>query len=166
MQRDVLDLVEGVLEHGRLPTAEGRHVAARGAAGGELDASDRPTSSSWRPRWRRGRTRGPSWLPSAKARPSRCRGTRTSRRAAAPSRARGAGPTASCRPGGCSTRRDGARRRRPRVPRLTASMGSTPALRHQSRTRWCRSVFVSVDSQARSRRRGRSATGPTPSSQL
>ena len=37
MKRDVLDMVEGVLEHDALPGAEGRHRARRGAAGGQLD---------------------------------------------------------------------------------------------------------------------------------
>ncbi len=42
VQRDQLDLVEAVLQHGVLPGPEGRHVAARGAAGGELDAGIEP----------------------------------------------------------------------------------------------------------------------------
>ena len=37
VQRDPFDMVEAMLEHDALPFAEGRHGAAGGAAGGELD---------------------------------------------------------------------------------------------------------------------------------
>ena len=53
----------------------------------------------------------------------------------------------------------------PRVPRLIASIGSTPALRAQPMNSCRPNAFDSVVCHAPSRRRGRSATGPTPSSQ-
>ena len=54
----------------------------------------------------------------------------------------------------------------PRVPRLTASIGSTSAARHQSTNSLVPKVFGSVVNQARSSLAGRLSTGPTPSSQL
>ena len=53
----------------------------------------------------------------------------------------------------------------PRVPRLIASMISVPAFSTTANS--CRpKALVSTVCQAQSRRRGRSSTGPTPSSQL
>ena len=42
VQRDVLDMVESVLEHGFFPGAERRHVAAGGSAGRQFDAGVDP----------------------------------------------------------------------------------------------------------------------------
>ena len=53
----------------------------------------------------------------------------------------------------------------PRVPRLTASIGSSSACRHQSMNSLVPKVLGSIVSQARSSCLGRSSTGPTPSSQ-
>src|SRR6476659_7526755 len=54
----------------------------------------------------------------------------------------------------------------PRVPRLTASIGSTSAARHHSTNSLVPKVLGSVDIHARSSLAGRSFTGPTLSSQL
>jgi hypothetical protein len=53
----------------------------------------------------------------------------------------------------------------PRVPRLMASITSTPAAFDQPMNSCRPNAFVSTVCQAPSRRRGRSSTGPTPSSQ-
>ena len=53
----------------------------------------------------------------------------------------------------------------PRVPRLTAIIGSTPTPRAQSTKSSVPTWFVSTERQARSSWVGRSALGPTPSSQ-
>ena len=53
----------------------------------------------------------------------------------------------------------------PLVPRLTASIGSRFASRHQSMNSLVPKLFGSMVSQARSSCLGRSSTGPTPSSQ-
>ncbi|TWH66731.1 hypothetical protein JD77_01689 [Micromonospora olivasterospora] len=53
----------------------------------------------------------------------------------------------------------------PRVPRLTVIIGSTPAAAAQVMNSSSPNALVSTVFQARSRRRGRSPTGPTPSSQ-
>lgn len=52
---------------------------------------------------------------------------------------------------------------RPRVPRLTAMIGSTPASLAQDRNSSVPTWFDSKERQARSRRTGRAARGPTPS---
>ncbi len=53
----------------------------------------------------------------------------------------------------------------PRVPRLTAYIVSVPALAAQRENSSRPKALVSTVRQARSMRRGRSETGPTPSSQ-
>ncbi|MEI9513369.1 hypothetical protein WBQ80_06445 [Agromyces sp. CCNWLW213] len=53
----------------------------------------------------------------------------------------------------------------PLVPRFTAIIGSTPALRAHRMNSSVPNVFGSIVRQARSMRAGRSSTGPTPSSQ-
>ena len=53
----------------------------------------------------------------------------------------------------------------PRVPMLTASIGSAPALRVQARNSSVPNWLVSIERHARSSRRGRASRGPIPSSQ-
>ena len=53
----------------------------------------------------------------------------------------------------------------PRVPRLTASIGSIPMRRHHARNSLAPTVLGSTDRHAKSRFLGRSSSGPTPSSQ-
>ena len=147
-------MVEGVLEHLVLPAPEGRHVAAGGAAGGELDASDRSSASSSPLPSRPGRIavavlysicQGPSISLPRHQNLTSCGfsqpcARRRSDQSVPPgwlqysTRLRAASPA--------------------RVPRLTASIGSTPAARHQSMNSLVPNAFGSVVNQARSSLRG------------
>jgi len=99
------------------------------------------------------------------SRPSRCPGTTAGCRAARARRGDAQGPTSGCRRGGWRTPAGGMRSSTPRVPRLTAIMGSTSARRAQAMNSLRPKVLRSIDRQARSRRTGRCSTGPTPSGQ-
>ena len=102
VQRDPFDMVEACARARCAPTRRRSAWCGRRSRRRRARSRGRSTSSSSRPRPRCARIRQASSPPSATARPSRCRGTRTSRRAAAPRRARGAGRRARCRRDGCS----------------------------------------------------------------
>ena len=76
-----------------------------------------------------------------------------------------AGRRARCPTARCSTRRGREPPSAPRVPRFTASIGSTPTRRAQAMNSSVPTMLGSIDRQARSCRVGRRSRGPTPSSQ-
>ena len=119
--------VEGVLQHGRLPRAERGHPAVGAAAGDELERRVEQLHRAARSRRPAGRTRRRSCGRSARGRPSRCPGTRAGPRTAPRRRACAAGRRARCRPGRVGVLEQVDASCTPRVPRLTAIIGSTPA---------------------------------------
>ena len=163
---DVVDDVVAVLEHRRLPRPERRHRRVGAAAGDELD---RGVDAAHRPGDLGGEA--PVLVGGLVADLPRAvhlvaETPQLARRRDRWRRSSPAGPTTVCRQGGWCTR---AGRRPPgsRVcPRLTATIGSHPTDCVQRMNSSMPTWFVSTAFHARSRRTGRSAGGPMPSSQL
>ena len=122
---DEVDLLVGLGEHDPLPLAERRAWRRRRSRRRRARGPGRPCASRGRSRRRAGRTRRRSCGRSATGRPSRCPGTTCGCRTGPRRRWRGAGRTGACRRGRCSTRAGRAASCTPRVPRLTAIIGST-----------------------------------------
>ncbi len=128
VQRDV---VGDAPRRGRAPCPPTRRRSAwgvRAADHARARSTGRRAASPCPPRRPGGRTRPPSSGRSATARPSRCPGTTAGSRTGRDGRWPRASRRSGCRRARCSTRRGCAPRRRPRVPRLTASIGSTSGL--------------------------------------
>ena len=160
VQGQVVDDVAGELEDRRLPRAERRHPGSRSCRRRPARSRDRRGASPARPRPRDGRSPRRSCSRSATDRPSRCRGTTSGSRTARHGRSPHAGPRRRVPTGALqySTRSRAASA--PRVPRLTASIGSTPASRLHATNSSVPTRLGSIERHARSCRSGRRLARP------
>ena len=165
VERDVVGHVPGEVEDGLLPGPERRHLRAGAPAGHELDRRvDQAHGLAGLGRQPAVFDRG---LLADLPRPVHLVAQAPQPDAVRVGVAVGGAPVrrSGCRSARCSTRPGCGPHRRPRVPRLTASIGSAPASLVQAMNSSVPTRFGSIERHARSSRRGTAARGPTPSSQ-